>query len=418
MSKLILVLGVLISLAIRIFFIAQSKHTADIYLMYNMGVAFLAGHNPYLTLDFNSYPPLAIFLEVAAIQISSFLHTSFVTIFKLFPNLADFLCGLLIYQFLIKKKVSSFKATLWTVFYLLNPISIVISSAHGQLEGITSFFVVLAIFILEFSKTKSSSYFAALSLGLAIAVKPNPIMLIPFFLLFKKSSIKDKIIFFILTLTPIILSLMPFVWQQPGQILTRLFGYSGVSDISYAAVLRSIWYQINAQTNLPLNQELLVASKYIFGAGLFVLILIFTGSRNLVKACLAAYLLFISFYFGIGSQYLVWVIPLAILERDKRIFYYTFFASLALLGFYLFFGPDILLGKLFNLEPFQTKYIYLYFLGNLLLWLFSLYWLIKIVKENVKQQSFVYFSIILFFLSFLPMIYLIKHLLDLFVQQV
>lgn len=48
MAKYILIVGILISLVIRIFLISQSKHVADIYLMYTMGATFLGGHNPYI----------------------------------------------------------------------------------------------------------------------------------------------------------------------------------------------------------------------------------------------------------------------------------------------------------------------------------------------------------------------------------
>lgn len=423
MAKYILLLGVLLSLLIRIFFISQSKHTADIYLMYTMGATFLEGRNPYLALDFNVYPPLAIFLEAGSMLISSFLHLPFVTVFKFWPNLADFICAFIIYKFLTKHQVKPVKAALWSVFYLLNPISIIISSAHGQLDSITSLLVVGSIFMLTVSSIKLSSYLSALSLGMSIAIKANPAMLIPVFLLYKKTTVKQKIIYLILILTPLAITMFPFIWQDPQQVLVRIISYSGVADLSYAAILRGIWYQINAQTSLPLNSELLLISKFIFGAGAISLVLLFQGSKHLARACLAIYLLFLSFYFGIGSQYLVWIIPLAILEREKKLFIYTFLGGVALIGFYLFFGPDILLGKLSTIPPFQTKYIYLYFLGNLMFWLFILWWLIKIILSSAKillpkfgpiRRKLILASLFLFIISLLPMIYLLIKLYNLY----
>lgn len=426
MAKYILILGILASLLIRVFFISQSKQVADIYLMYTMGATFLEGRNPYLVLDFNIYPPLAIFLEASSMIISTFLHLSFVTVFKFWPNLADFICAFIIYKFLTKIKVKPVKAAFWSVFYLLNPISIIISSAHGQLDSIISLLVVSSIFIMTFSSTKFYSYLSALSLGLAIAIKPNPAMLIPLFLFYKKMNAQQKITYLMLALTPLIVTFIPFLWQNPQQVLLRIISYSGVGDISYAAILRGIWYQNNAITSLPLSNELLMISKFIFATAALSLTLLFAGSKYLVKASLAIYLLFISLYFGIAAQYLIWILPLAILERDKMVFYYTFFGSAALLGFYLFFGPDILLGKLSTEMAFQTKYIYLYFLGNLIFWIFNLVWLIKIVLGYIKtsfltfslvHKRFIYFSFFLFIFSFLPMIYLIIHLFELYALE-
>lgn len=419
MAKYILFFGILISLLIRVFFISQSKHIADIYLMYTMGAAFLEGHNPYLVLDFNSYPPLAIYLEAASMIISSNLHTSFVTVFKFWPNLADFISALIIYKFLIKLRTKPITASFWSVFFLLNPISIIISSAHGQIDSIPSLFVLLSIFTLTFYSKKFYIYLSALFLGLAITVKPNPSMLIPLFLFYKKSHIQQKIIYLILSILPLLLSLIPFIGQNPGLVLSRMLSYSGVNDIAYAAVLRGIWYQSNAVTNIPLSQELLNASKLIFATGALSLTLIFAAGKNLPKACLVIYLLFLSLYFGIGSQYLIWVIPLSIIAKDRMIFYYTFFGLMALLGFYLFFGPDILLGKLSTIERYQTKYIYLYFLGNLMFWIFTLTWLIKIVISYLKssfsilsliRKRLIYLTSVIFILSLFPMINLIIEL--------
>lgn len=427
MAKYILIIGILISLAIRIFFISQSKHIADIYLMYTMGATFLEGRNPYLVLDFNSYPPLAIYLEAASMVISSNLHTSFVAVFKFWPNLADFITTFVIYKFLIKAKAKPVNAALWSTFFLLNPVSIIISSAHGQIDSIPSLFVLISVFILTFYPKKMYIYLSALFLGIAIAIKPNPAMLIPLFLFYKQISLKQRIIYLILVLAPLAFTLVPFLGQNPQLVLSRILSYSGVNDISYAAVLRSIWYQINAGTILPLSNELLNASKVVFATSVIVLILLSAGGKDLAKACLAIYLLFLSTYFGIGSQYLVWVIPLGIVAQDKMVFYYSFFSLFALLGFYLFFGPDILLGKISSIAPYQTKHIYLYFLGNLMFWVFNLVWLIKIVISyvkisalsfNVVRKRLIYFTSLLFILSLLPMINLLIELFSRFTLEV
>lgn len=425
-NNYVVISGILISLAIRIFLISQSKHVADIYLMYTMGATFLEGRNPYLSLDFNSYPPLAIYLEAASMIISSNLHTSFVTVFKFWPNLADFILAFIIYKFLVKSKAKPVIAALWAIFFLLNPISIIISSAHGQIDSITNLFVVISVFILTFTKKRLYFYVSAVFLGIALAIKPNPAILIPLFI-FYKQSLQQRIVYLILVLTPLAFTLFPFLGQNSQLVLSRILSYSGVNDISYAAVLRSIWYQINAGTLLPLSNELLNASKFVFGTGAIVLILFSAGSRNLAKACLAIYLLFLSTYFGIGSQYLVWVIPLAIVARERMVFLYCFFGSLALLGFYLFFGPDILFGKFIQMQPYQTKHIYLYFLGNLAFWIFNIVWLGKIVisyiknsasKFSVVRKRLIYFSFLLFILSLVPVINLLIELFSRFTLEV
>lgn len=416
MAKYIFITGILISLVIRICLISQSKHIADVYLLYTMGATFLEGRNPYLVLDFNSYPPLAIYLVAASMKISSNLHTSFVTIFKLWPNLADFISAILIYKFLVRIKTKTFYAVVWSIFFLLNPIAIIISAAHGQIDSITSLFVLLSIFLLTFYSKSIHIYLSALSLGLAITFKPNPVMLIPLFLLHKRFSIQQRITYLILVLTPLSLVFIPFVNQQPGTVLSRMLSYLGVNDLSYAAILRGIWYQNNASTTIPLSNELLNTSKYVFMSVASSLTLLIIGSKNLAKAILTIYLAFITIYFGIGSQYLVWILPFAVLAKDKMVIFYTLFGFIALLGFYLFFGPDILFGKSLSIEPFQTKYIYLYFIGNLLFWMFNIFWLIKIIKSYFENQyssfgmirkKLIFITATLFVFSLIPMFNLV-----------
>lgn len=421
--KLLLTLGILISLIVRIAFISQSKHIADIYLMYTMGASFLNGHNPYLQLDFNSYPPLAIYLEAASMFISAFLHTSFVTIFKLWPNLADFISAILIYKFLLRLKHKPSSAALWTIFFLLNPISIIISAAHGQIDSITSLLVLLSIYFLTFYSKRRYIYISAVFLGIGIAFKANPVMLIPLFVCFKNNNLRQRLLFLILTLTPLLLSVLPFINNNPSLVFFRIISYSGVNDLSYAAILRGIWYQNNAITNIPLTADLLNVSKMIFLIGEILLLLLLTRVKNLAKACLTIYLLFLTTYFGIACQYLIWVIPLAIIARDKMIFYYTTFGFLTLVGFYLFFGPDILFGKFYLMQPYQTKYIYLYFFSNLVFWCFNLFWLIKIVLNQFKEsfsilplfrKRLIYFTAIFFILSIFPMLHLFTKFLQLY----
>lgn len=415
MIKSVLLLGVIVSILIRVFLVSQGKHTADIYLMYNMGASVLAGLNPYTDLDFNSYPPLAIALEVSSMLLSSYLHLSFSTVFKFWPNLADFIVAFLIYKFLIKLKGKKNDAILWAVLFLLNPISIIISSAHGQIDSIVSLFVVISIYLLTFYSSSKHIYLSALCLGIAIAIKPNPLMFLPIFLFYKKTKIFQKLVYVLITMSPLVVTIIPFARENITGVLSRLVTYSGVNDFSYAAILRGIWYQNNAVTNIPLAQEILTASKTIFVSGVICLTLILAGFKNLPKACLTIYLLFFGFYFGIGSQYLTWVLPFAFLLKDKMVFPYIVVALFAQIGFYLFFGPEILFGKVLTMVPYQTKYIYLYFLGNLLFWIFSLTWLFVVIKSDTAlflkfgklRKSLIYISVIVFILSFIPMIHLI-----------
>lgn len=381
MGSLILFLGIFLSVLLRAFFILHGAEVADISKLREMGEAVLNGINPYLSIPYNVYPPLAIYIEAGTLSLSYFFDIPFHILTKILPNLADILTTFLIYKFLIKTRVKPIFACFWSLAFVLNPISIIISSAHGQIDSIPSLLVLFAIYVMVFYSHKLHNL-AAISLGLAITIKPNPLMLLPSFYLLKNQSLKQKVTFLLICILPIAVMITPYTKSGNLKILEGLFGYSGVYDLGYAAVFRGISYQDNANFWLPQSQKLSETSKLIFFTGLILLSMFFLRGRNLVRSCLSIYLLFLTVYFGISAQYLSWILSLAIIAREKMIIYFSFTGLFALLGFYMFFGPEIIFGKLLNLAAYQSKYISMYFFGNLIFWITTLWWFIKIVKKN------------------------------------
>ncbi|MCL5069535.1 MAG: hypothetical protein M1308_01340 [Actinobacteria bacterium] len=388
MAFFILFAGIVLSAAVRLFFIVNSLDVADVLKTHQVAQTILQGHNPYQSLWFAMYPPLNYYLEAATLYFSNLSSIPFHMLTKLWPNLADIAIGLILYKFLLQQNVKPIFASFWSLVFLLNPISIIISSAHGQVDSIPSMLVVLSVYFLTTKPVKPYFLWSALFLGLGIAIKPNPLMLLPLFILCLKSSVKQKIIFALVSITPIAVSVIPFLLQGTYQVITKVFNYSGVYDFGYMAVLRGLWFQQNANIWIPVSNELALTSKIIFLLGLIVLTLLFSKSRNLVKGILAIYLLFLGFYFGISAQYLSWILPFAVLERYKMTFLFSLTGIIALLGFYMFFGPDILLGKLSIISAFQSKYMPIYVIGNLALWITVVWWLIKItIDEICKVKS-------------------------------
>lgn len=418
MSKTILFVGICLSVLIRAFFIFYSQHTADVKLLYLMGESLIKGENPYLALKFNVYPPLAVYLEAFTVYLSNIFNVPFHILTRIWPNLADILIALMLYKFLLKLRVKPVAASCWALVFLLNPISIIISAAHGQLDSISSLLLVSAIYLISFYSIKSKVFIGSAALiGLSITIKPTPAMLLPIFLLHQKIELKRAFLFLVVAAIPLAVTLAPFVSGHFSTIVGGLLGYSGVYDFGYTAIIRGLFYQDNAVFWLPFSNELLDASKTTFILGLIFILTLFIRSKDLVKGILAIYLLFLSFYFGISAQYLCWVLPLAVIKKEKILIVFSIAGLLALIGFYLFFGPDILFGRLVSVLPYQSKFMLVYFVGNLVFWLVALFWLVKILyKQFLEVSSSASFnhkrmiraSLLLFILSLIPSIRLIK----------
>src|SRR3989344_6594169 len=124
MGTLLLFSGIFLSAAIRIFFIVHGTNVADIKLLFGMGDALLKGLNPYLSLTYNSYPPIAVYIEALTILFTRLINIPFHQLTKIWPNIADILICLILYKSLIKLKLNPQKAVFWSLIFVLNPISI------------------------------------------------------------------------------------------------------------------------------------------------------------------------------------------------------------------------------------------------------------------------------------------------------
>ena len=378
---LILLLGFFLSLVIRTLLILNGSEVGDIHALFEMGEVTLKGANPYIVLGYNSYPPLALYIEILTIKLSQIFNIPFYMLIKLWPNLADFLTAFLIFWGL-KKHTNIKSAAIWSLVFLLNPISILISASHGQLDSIPTFLTVLAAILLQFKVSKMRVFTAALLLGFSISIKPNPLFLLPVFLTFmyKNTTILQKLGFIVLTFTPIIVLMLPFLQSNPQYVVERLVNYSGSSDFFLAAPLRTWYFYQHATYNLPFIDILLSYSKIIFSAAL-ILIIILKNAKDLIKLVLIAYLTFLTIYFGISAQYLSWILPFGILLKDKMVVPYTLFGLISLLGFYMYFNPAIIISHLSTIEPYNFQCMLTFAVGNLVLWFVIVRWLIKILRR-------------------------------------
>lgn len=379
---MLLWLGIFLSIILRTYFILNGSEVADVHSLFEMADLYLRGINPYLALNYNAYPPLAIYLEAFAIHLSKISDIPFYITTKILPNIADILICLLLYRFLVRRGVSGISASIWSLIFILNPISILISSAHGQIDSIPSLFILLAIYLLSFNISGLNLFLSALLLGLSFAIKPNTLMLLPLFVLVPKVNFKEKALFLITSLAPLGLLFWGFIAVEPRYVLGKVFNYSGAVDFGFVAILRGLEFLYTGDFKVPVTSEVLQADKIFFLLMFSLLVLIYRNTKNIGMACLAAYLLFLGIYFGISAQYLAWILPLAVLQRDKIIVAYSLFGTIAIVGFYLFLNPTILMAQFSSIKPFQQQFMIIYLIGNSLLLTVILFWLIRVLKQK------------------------------------
>src|SRR6266487_3871763 len=148
-NKQILILA-LIAFLVRLLFISNPNlGTGDTATNNVATQAFLHGKDVYaLPNMFESIPPFSLHLLSLWRLVGKVLGYDFQQFWKVLSSLFDTFLVILIYQLGIIVFQSRKKAFNSALVYAFNPISIVISSVHGQIEPIWLFFILFSYFLL------------------------------------------------------------------------------------------------------------------------------------------------------------------------------------------------------------------------------------------------------------------------------
>ncbi len=142
----------------------------------------------------------------------SFSSFQFEVLLKSITTIFDLGTSYLIYKavFSIKPKL----AAISSLIYFANPAVIFNSSVWGQIDGIYTFFLFLASYLLiDKFKRYSSVFFSSI----AFVIKPQAIFLLPVLLanIFKKYRLKSTIVSILLFVSSIIIFSLPFFPNNP-----------------------------------------------------------------------------------------------------------------------------------------------------------------------------------------------------------
>ncbi len=257
---------------------------------------------------------------------------------KLFIKLpfiiSDLLTAYVLYRILSENGKEKY-AMFITLFYLLNPLSIYMSSVLGNFDPITILFSVLSFYHFLHRRYGLSG----LELGIGFGIKFQPAILIPIFLLFMWNEAKGKIPKFILCFgVPATLSLIlqAIIYYDP---LTHYwsFGLLTPNFISYSRNLLILQMDPNMTYRALLLRfgfyEILQYGTLItvaVFAGLFLLFIFLVKYKGLFErysqsrleylaACvIAVYIIFYLSYDRIGQYYALWALPFLLIFFSFR----------------------------------------------------------------------------------------------------
>jgi len=181
-------------------------------LPYVQGLSFA----PYTTTGSISYPPFSAFIFALTCLISSLLGepSRFLYYFLLKQPmvLADVGAALVLAKIILLSGNPKSARTAFLV-WIYFPLGIIISSMWGQLDPISLFLSLLAIYYFLVSKWASS----AVMLGLSIYLKTLPLVFLPVFLMEARTTMNVRLNYSIISLAiPFLGTLVPTLWFNWG----------------------------------------------------------------------------------------------------------------------------------------------------------------------------------------------------------
>ena len=325
--------------AVRLAAIAASDRVVADVLRYRRVAAHVldVSWNPYLAPRLYPYPPVWIWIEAASEWISRGTGLPFPLLVKL-PVLA---AEIAIVVLLARWGAERGGAARWAPWlYALHPVAILVSGFHGQFDSLALLMLLLAIR----ASARGRHHAAALALAAGIAIKSFPVLALPLLVL-RVDGARARARFTALALGPVALLLIPFVLDDAGAVGRELFGYGGVADFGWIGVWRGVrWLSEGTLGRAEARHWglLIPAAKVLFVAAYLAIVVRMRAAGDVVAPVLAVLVAFQALYGALSAQYLLWVVPLAMLRPDRWAALHAASATAALVGFYLFLAPGVL----------------------------------------------------------------------------
>ncbi|MEM2964389.1 MAG: glycosyltransferase 87 family protein, partial [Candidatus Bathyarchaeia archaeon] len=236
-------------------------------------------------------------------------------VLKLPIILSDLATGYLIYLTLRRLGQSEAESTCGAALYFLNPVSILISSVWGMFDAIPAMLTIMALNLFM----EKSELRAGILLGLSILFKLYPVFLILAFLGQARQSgtTPRKLLGFLSTTAAIpLVASIPFILRDFKGYVNALLSHAAPSGYM------SLWFTISHLFH-PLKEK----SGVLF-LTMFIALNVFVFRRlslsrglNNESIYLTSLLIMLCFFIAspkVNPQYVVWLLPLAIIDFTTR----------------------------------------------------------------------------------------------------
>lgn len=366
---LLVLAGLVMRLVPALLLVPDSNFDIDSYWLVSQHVvAFEDVYTATDTVTRHPYLPFQLYWMGFSRLAANQANPAFIKIVRLAPIAADILISLVIFVTMRKhaKGIGPFWAGL---LYAVNPISIYVSAYHGQFDAIPILFILLAILAANQQAPGASGVW----LGLGILSKSWPVLALPSILMAIKGT-KQKILFLVFSgLVPLV-GVLVYSGLYDARILTvlkRAISYNhGMGVWGYTYLLRLVGLIWNDAA--PIVTSYFSVSKYVTVLALGLVWLLFARKQELFVGLLTILVSLLAFFHAFSIQYLVWLLPFAILDRQER--WLKRYTLAAFSYMFLAYHTLILRNTISQLLPTRTADLYIIIPAGLAAWLVTLAW--------------------------------------------
>lgn len=374
-----------IGLAIRLLcaFIIGARSNYDIDSYYLVSNHVLAGEDIYRmadTVNRHPYLPLEMYWLGAARLISEFTKLPFPFVVKWLFIGADVCLILVIYLYMDHRSIPQPKRG--ALLYAINPIAVFVSAYHGQFDALPILFSIIGLFFIN-----TSAWMVGFWIGLGIWIKSFPILALPTALELIRNH-KGKIIVFGLSILLPFIGILLYVSVYNSRldiVFNRAVTYNhGIGVWGYTYFLRllslydhsfSVWVSLYFKVSRFVTLGILAV---IWGIAV-------KKSDDPIYIYFITLLAFLAFTHAFSIQYLMWIIPLAIILGEDRWLLRYNLASVAYA--FLVYNTLILNNSITNLMPWPKADLVIIIPSSLPVWIICLGWLFSFFLKTAGSES-------------------------------
>ncbi len=371
----------LLALLVRLVPAAFIFGTEDVSAWHKCAALMASGRNPYDVPLLISWPPLWPVLALISYVTSEVTRLPFSFVIKLFPIAADLAITAVLFS---AAKNPGLPRYFTAAAYAFNPVAIYTSAIHGNFDSIPALCLLLAILSAQGQADESGSR-AGAWLGIGAAFKTWPLLVLPA-LVAGSRPLRRQMTIACVSVGVFLAALLlpwPFIGGSAIASILRYRGFLG-------------WWGITAIEFLSGHELPAVVVSGIFYCAMAGVALILLLKRT--AAPRGALLLLLTFYLatpGFGLQYLLWIVPIALIADQRRALIYSGLAGALILfelavrpyAGYLFdsirFLPHAGFARSYG-GPLDHRYTAA---GRLILWLFFAYWWVTTLSAAVRSET-------------------------------